>query len=396
MRSGLAIGRSFARHNIDFVAAATDVGHFSCSSRYFRRRVVKVADPRSEPDRFVDQILLLAEETGAAAIIPITDAAVGCLNAARSRLPAETRLMAPSFEATCAVLDKDKNVRIAEQLGIPHPRTVEVDTHLELEGAAYAIGYPVVLKRRSQQQFIPEEIADFTIEVVHNDSELRHIANRLAAYDVVPQLQEFVLGDMHNICCFAARGKIVAAHEYFSIRRSKHAGICRQVVEVDSTRLKYAEKILGAINWEGVAGVSFLVDRESNRTWYLETNGRFWASVQGSVNAGWDFPYWAYRYFVNGEVPEPPPRSDTSKITCYHKDDLAALVGFLRGGPSPVTVGKVSKPMAIWQYLRAFGPGYESDVFSWRDPMPAIRDHGQLAKRYWRGFTRWLGRHKRQ
>jgi predicted ATP-grasp superfamily ATP-dependent carboligase len=396
MRSGLAIGRSFAGHNIDFIAAVTDVTHFSCASRYFRHRVVQVADPRSDPDRFVEQILSLAREVDAAAILPITDAAVGSLNAAGNRIPAETILMAPSSEATSAVLDKDENVRIAKQLGIPYPRTIEVDSALELEAAAREIGYPVVLKRRSQQQLIPEEIADFTVEVVHNDAELRHVANRLAAFDVVPQIQEFILGDMHNICCFAAEGKIVAAHEYFSIRRSKHAGIARKIVDVDSTRLNYAKKILGAINWEGVAGVSFLVDKERNQTWYLETNGRFWASVQGSVNAGWDFPYWAYRYFLNGEVPEPPQRSDASKITCYHKDDLAALVSFLRGGPSPVTVGKVSKPMAIWQYLRAFGPGYQSDVFSWSDPLPAIRDHAQLANRYWRGFTRWLGRDKRQ
>ena len=84
-RSGLAIGRSFARHNIEFISAVTDATHFSCSSRYVRHRVVQVANPRSDPEKFVEQILSLAKEFGAAAILPVTDPAVGALNAARDQ-----------------------------------------------------------------------------------------------------------------------------------------------------------------------------------------------------------------------------------------------------------------------------------------------------------------------
>jgi len=152
--------------------------------------------------------------------------------------------------------------------------------------------------------------------------------------------------------------------------------------------MSYAERLLDAIKWEGVAGVSFLVDEKRGQTWYLETNGRFWASDQGSIDVGWDFPYWALRYFLHGEVPTPPPIPSKPKITCYHTADLAALISFLRGGPSPVTYGEVGKLKAIWQYLRAFGPGYRSDVFRWNDPMPAVKDHIRLVKMYWNGLVR--------
>lgn len=388
MRSALAIGRSFARHGISFIPAVTDTKHFACFSRYFRGRLVKVANPRSNPDKFAEQILSLAESQGAAGILPVTDAAVGALNAVRDRLQSPIRLLAPEREASDAVLDKDRNTRIAEELGIPIPRTIQVQSSEEFKAAADELGYPVVLKRLSQQQVIPTDISDFTVEVVNDVNELREIVNRLTKHGVVPQIQKFVVGEMHNICCFATRGEIVAAHEFISFRRGKHEGIARKIVELNSTRLAYAKQMLGAIKWEGVAGVSFIVDKNQGKTWYLETNGRFWASVQGSVNAGWDFPYWAYRYFLHGEVPTPPPVSTNSKITCYHTADLMVLVNFLLGGPSPIMVGELKPMTAIWQYLRAFGPGYQADVFQWNDPMPALVDHGDLVVRAWNRVVR--------
>jgi len=388
MRSALAIGRSFARHGISFIPAVTDTKHFSCFSRYFRGRLVKVANPQSDPDKFAEQILSLAESQGAVGILPVTDAAVGALNAVRDRIRSPICLLAPEGEASDAVLDKDKNTRIAEELGIPTPRTIAVEFPEDFETAADELGYPVVLKRLSQQQVMPAEISDFTVQVAYDAKELREIVHRITKFGVVPQIQKFVVGEMHNICCFAIRGEIVAAHEYISIRRGKHEGIARKIVELNSTRLAYAKQMLGAIKWEGVAGVSFIVDKNQGKTWYLETNGRFWASVQGSVNAGWDFPFWAYRYFLHGDVPTSPPTSTNPKITCYHTADLAALINFLLGGPSPVTVGEVKPLTAIGQYLRAFGPGYQADVFQWTDPMPSIVDHSALVARAWNRVIR--------
>ena len=70
MRSALAIGRSFARHGISFIPAVTDTKHFACFSRYFRGRLVKVANPRSNPDKFAEQILPLAGSQGASGLPP--------------------------------------------------------------------------------------------------------------------------------------------------------------------------------------------------------------------------------------------------------------------------------------------------------------------------------------
>ena len=53
--------------------------------------------------------------------------------------------------------------------------------------------------------------------------------------------------------------------------------------------VEHARNLLAALEWDGVAHVSFFIGKNGQK-WYMETNGRFWASVEGSVYAGWDFP----------------------------------------------------------------------------------------------------------
>ena len=54
--------------------------------------------------------------------------------------------------------------------------------------------------------------------------------------------------------------------------------------------MQYARDLLGALRWDGVAHLGFFVDKARKKVWYMETNGRFWASIEGLVHAGWDDP----------------------------------------------------------------------------------------------------------
>ena len=135
--------------------------------------------------------------------------------------------------------------------------------------------------------------------------------------------------------------------------------------------------MLEAIRWEGVANVQFIVGEGVDAVRYLETNGRFWASTQGSINAGWDFPRWAIEYFLLGRPPQPGPLRVGSR-TCHHAGDLSALLGYLTGGPSPTTGRTPSGLRATLDYFRAFGPGVRSDVLRLADPLPGLVEHWRL------------------
>jgi hypothetical protein len=106
----------------------------------------------------------------------------------------------------------------------------------------------------------------------------------------------------------------------------------------------------------------------------METNGRFWASIEGSVHAGWDFPYWTYEYFLHGKKPEPGPIKLGSR-TCWHTGDVLALLKFIAGrGENPTPGTTPGRLRATMQCLSGFWPGIHSDLFRCNDPLPAMME----------------------
>jgi predicted ATP-grasp superfamily ATP-dependent carboligase len=172
----------------------------------------------------------------------------------------------------------------------------------------------------------------------------------------------------------------VAIHEHHSIRTLKGQGVMREIVPVTPAAAEHAGALLQALNWDGVAQFSFILEPETGRARYLETNGRFWSSVAGSVHAGWDFPYWQYRYFRHGEKPDPGDIRIGSR-TCWHRGDLVALVNYLLGGEPPGGLRRKGKWRAVADYLAGFSPRVHADVFQLTDPLPEWIDHWQLIRK---------------
>jgi hypothetical protein len=142
-------------------------------------------------------------------------------------------------------------------------------------------------------------------------------------------------------------------------------------VQPTADLVEHTRNLLGALKWDGVAHVSFYVGKNGQK-WYMETNGRFWASTQGSVDAGWDFPCWAYEYFLHGKKPEPGPIKLGSQ-TCWHTGDMLALLKFIAGkGEIPTPGTTPGRLRATMQCLSGFSPRNHSDLFRWHDPLPAF------------------------
>ena len=168
----------------------------------------------------------------------------------------------------------------------------------------------------------------------------------------------------------------------------------REITPLSPDLLAYARALLRALKWEGVAHLGFFV-REDGDVRYMETNGRFWASTAGSVAAGWDFPYWTYEYFGLGRTPNPPPSSmGQGRRSCWHYGDLEHLVRFLAGGDEPSGAGRTRR-RAVADYLSAFHPSVDSDVFRLDDPLPELVEHSRAVRAAVGRVRRGLGRRLR-
>jgi len=380
-RAGLAVARSLALRGIVPLVLGSDPYGLAFHSRWVKHMLL-APSPMSQPEAFINFTLDVIRKHRIRLAIPVSDQALLLFDRDRQRLESHTRLAMAKSEALRFVLDKRLNLELASKLGIPCPRQFELKSLHQIPEMIEVLGFPIVLKRPGDPMDPHVPRFDFRVLYAHNEEELRGYLSQYCRNGQYPIFQECASGKVHNLCCFVAEGELLAVHEYQSIRRLEGVGVLRKIMESDPELVRYTRDLLAAIRWDGVAHVGFFVNKQLGRVWYMEVNGRFWASVQGSMNAGWDFPSWTYDYFLHGKRPN--LRSiDVGSLTCWHLGDLVALLKYLRGGEVPATGTHPGKLRAVLQHLGSFRPGVHSDVFWWSDPMPALWEYWQLIKRLW-------------
>ncbi|PYX38241.1 MAG: hypothetical protein DMG81_12355 [Acidobacteria bacterium] len=379
VRAGLAVARSLARRGVRVLGLCSEPGSPAFYSRILTT-VLRSPSAIHEPEAFVQFTLQTIRKFRIQLAIPITDQAVLLFDQHRAGLESLTRVAMASASALRSALDKRINLDLAVKVGVPCAKQFELTSLRQIPEMIDVLGFPIVLKRPGDPVDKTLPAFSFRVLYAHNEEQLRGYVAEHCAHGQYPLFQEMATGEIHNVCCFAAQGEVLAAHEYQSIRRLEGAGVFRKIIEPSPDLLRHARSLLGALRWDGAAHLGFFVDKKRDRVWYMETNSRFWASIQGSVHAGWDFPYWVYQYFLHGQRPNPGP-IEVGSLTCWHLGDLIALLNFWRGGEIPATGTTPTPAQATLQYLSGFAPNVHSDVFAWDDPVPAVVEYWKIRKR---------------
>jgi predicted ATP-grasp superfamily ATP-dependent carboligase len=369
-RATLAVARSYHRRDISSVVLCPRPRSMAFYSRDVKHAVPS-PEPASQPDAFLRLLLELIQKHEIRLAVPMTDKSLVLFERHRDDLEQHTTLAMAGSQALRRVLNKRENLELARELGVPCPRQFLLEDRRQIPEMIRALGFPIVIKRSSD----PIELGapKFKSKVLYafNEGELRLYVDQYCLNGERPLFQECATGKVHDLCCFAAKGELLAVHEYHAIRRSNGCAVLRKVVRSTPDLVEHSRNLLAALDWDGVAHVSFYIGKNGQK-WYMETNARFWASVEGSVHAGWDFPHWTYEYFLDGRRPEPGPITFGSS-TCWHTGDLLALLKFVAGkGEIPTPGTTPGKLRAVWQFLSGFRPGIHSDIFRWHDPLPAI------------------------
>lgn len=376
-RSGLAVARSLARQGISFAVATEEPNCMTSHSRYVRN-TLPFPSPTKDREAYVERTVEVIRKYGIQLVMPVAESTVILFDEYRQAIEEQAQLAVADSQTLRKVLDKRLNLEIARRVGVPCPKQYQLESRDQVPELIKTLGFPIVLKPRgSRLDFRIPGRFPFKYLIASNRQDLDLYLQRYCSEEISPLFQERVRGRVHNLCIFAVRGEVAAIHEYHSLRRHCGVGVLRRIVEPTPEAVEWAKRLLKEIHWEGVAHIGFFINPETHQMWYMETNGRFWSSVEGSVHAGWDFPYWQYNYFLHGKSPQPGPLQIGSR-TCWHRGDLAALLDYFMDGPPPADETSPGRLWATLEYLSGFSPAIHSDVFRWSDPWPAIIDHRQL------------------
>jgi predicted ATP-grasp superfamily ATP-dependent carboligase len=377
-RSLLAAVRSFAAHEIPFVVAGARSRGMVGISRYARRHLIEMGpSARSEPAAYGEFVADVVRRHGIGLVVPVTDSTLLACDRHRDAIERNARLAAAPSRALRNVLDKKANLATARELGIPCPAQFDLESVDEMPALVDALGFPMVLKNPGPSVDGRRRSFDFNWLVARDEAELAAHLARHCSDGEFPVFQRLVTGSVQNVNCFAVGGELVAVHEYRSLRRLGGLSVLREIVPLSPGLLRHCESMLAELRWDGVAQLAFFVREHDGDARYMETNGRFWASIEGSIAAGWDFPLWTYQHFALEQTPRFPPRSQgLGSRWRWHYGELEVLLRSLAGGSEATWAG--TRAGAVAEYLAGFRPGIHADVFRLDDPLPEVVDH-------WRG-----------
>lgn len=296
LRHSLAIIRSLGKRGLPVVAGDCERVSTGFFSKYVKSRVV-YPDPEENEEAFLDFIFQLVRKEKIEMIIPVSDKVLIPLSRRKAELEKYTILPTADYETVIKARDKERTLRIAQEIGFPMPKTYFVSEERELEQIRE---YPVILKPRFGS-------GSRGIVLCKNFPELKESFQKQSREYGPLLAQEFIAQgqDVGYYSLFDKNSRPVVWTIQRRIRSYPISGgpsTFRETVDHPEVR-ELGERILTHLNWQGVAMVEFKIDQRDGRPKLMEINPRFWGSLALSVEAGIDFPYLLYLLYSGKEIP---------------------------------------------------------------------------------------------
>lgn len=382
--SAIAIIRSLGRRGWRVIAADSNSRSPGFHSRYAVNHLLYPA-PETAPHEFVTSLLNAVDEMGVELIIPVTDAAILPLSNARSRFEGGCKLALPEVCALKIVNNKLKTLELARQFNVPAPQTYLAHRAEEALDRGEELGWPLVLKPQASHLYRDQaNIESFKVCYAENPDRLTERMRRFEGRCPV-LLQEYYPGTGYGVELLMFQGQPLAAFQHKRLREipiNGGASSFRESVPLDSQLYEYSLRLLGALNWTGLAMVEFKVGPKGPKL--MEINGRVWGSLPLALCSGMDFPARLADLYLSG-----PPQEGGVPDTNYSVGirarnlelDILWIASVLRGKQPYSFLPMPSRRQGVMAFLGLLNPAYKFDILSLEDPRPGLAEIPKIARK---------------
>ena len=387
----LAIVRSLGRQSVT-VDVAANVSPCLCGYSRYASETFTYPDPMADPSAFAAAIRARTKAVAYDLVVPVTEDTLVPLAKERSTFEGLAPLAIASDAALDVVMNKDKTFELAERLGVPIPKSWNVDSPAALEALAAELDYPVVLKPSRSIAAKDGDVATrMSVGYAHARDDFMMKASSAIAYGPLI-VQEYFRGAGVGIELLADHGEVVHAFQHRRMHEVPLTGggsSLRESVPIDPALLDYSQRLVAAIEWHGVGMVEFKLDESTGECRLMEINGRFWGSLPLAVAAGSDFPYFLFELYARGERPPPEARARTGVVCRKLARDLWWYIEVLRRTDDNPLIEWPSRRQAAADLLRVLHPLHRFVVQSLVDPVPGAVD---LSRAWSDVFGRFSGK----
>ena len=381
-RAALAVVRSLGKAGFRCVVASPIRRSIAGVSRFAAREVV-LPDALDAPSAFVHELAALSRQENAVLIMPITEAAVLAILPERQRF-APAVIPVADGETFSAVSDKRRLLQEANALGIAVPRQVVVeDSAAARTFDVSSIAYPVVLKPARSVGEQDGQRSKVGVSYASDSADLRRRLDQCSPSVFPLLLQQRIVGPGTGVFLLLWNGEIRARFAHRRLwERPPSGGVSAycESVAVDEKLFVQSRALLDRFGWRGVAMVEYKLDRATGTPYLMEVNGRFWGSLQLSIDAGVDFPNLLARAALNMPTQAVTTFRVGTRCRWWWGQIDHVLARIRRPEMRKLPPGTPGMIRTLTQLLLApLRPGDREEVLRWPDPRP-----------FWYETVRWF------
>lgn len=266
------------------------------------RELIECPDPLRFQRDFRHWLFAYLAENPSTLLLPIHEAVVHAANQLRSEGVSPERFVLANPQGLANSLSKVIATRSAKRAGVTTPDTFVLRAPGESDFAPppSEVRFPCLLKWDNSE----DEAGAYhkgSNRKIDEPAELDAVLAELRSFSCGVMAQTLVPG--HGVGAFFLRhkGRIILRFAHRRLHEVPWTGGVSSYCEssCDAEVLDAGERLLEAIDYEGVAMVEFRVERGRPPV-FLEINGRLWGSLGLAIAAGADFPRAMVECHLNG------------------------------------------------------------------------------------------------
>jgi predicted ATP-grasp superfamily ATP-dependent carboligase len=317
-----------------------------------------LANPRSEPRRFAEQVADAAKSGGFATVLPGSDASVLALSNHRDALGDAVKLGMPAREVVDRCVNKLTMLDDAAEAGLASPQSVACTDAAEARATASRLGYPVLLKPR--QTVFDDHGGLKQRQTLIADDEAT-LLEALPEFGLPCLLQSFERGVVVSFAGVAADDRLLAVvfSRYLRTWPPQAGPVSFSHTQAPPANLiERVGRLVHTLGWQGIFELE-LIERPDGDFAAIDFNPRLYGSIALATRAGAPIPTVWCDWLLRHEASECTAATGVSYR--WEEAETRNALRSLRGG-------RLREVLNVIRPRRPLARAY----FRWSDPGPAI------------------------
>jgi predicted ATP-grasp superfamily ATP-dependent carboligase len=381
-RAALAITRALGREGNQIIVGSTKLPSLASGSRYCTRSFI-YPDPGRDSGGFVSKLRGVVAREKPDVLLPVTDITTLLVAENKTDFEKYCAVPFPEYESVRSAADKVHVMKLAEKLQIPVPATVYLHSRKDAETGVASLssilGRPMVVKPAHSRVRTGNGWTSTGVRYAVDERHLREIlCNGFSPVEYPLLLQERIKGDGVGLFLCMDRNGVIAAFCHRRLREKPPSGgvsVLRESIPMQPLLRVYAERLLRALGWYGIAMVEFKKDERAGDYKLMEINGRFWGSLQLAIDAGVNFPSLLVR-MANGEKVVPLKDYQVGVKTRWLWGDVDALLSRLFKSDAALNLpnGHPGRLRSVIDFMKFWGKDLHYEVMDPHDLKPWLHE----------------------